>query len=128
MEIATVIISVIGLFFAAVAAWGAVTTVQLTHRMQRDAARKRVIEALISIKYAAASLEELALALRPPGLYERFRDAQKDRERAWITAPLGVVPGDDEILEPLGSLIRAVPRDPDEFDRELDVTEPPGGS
>ena len=71
----TLAIAVVGVMFAAVAAWGAVMTVQLTRRMQVEAALTRVLEALLSVKYAAMALEDA-----PPqseGLV-RFRDAQQD--------------------------------------------------
>jgi hypothetical protein len=119
-----VILSAIGLFFAAVAAWGAVRTIQLTRRMQRDTARKRIVEALISVKYAARAIEEAPKHRSVRDLAERFRDAQQELERAWISAPFGAVPGDDEILEPLGSLISALPWQPDEADRMFELTSP----
>lgn len=106
------VISLLALVFAAIAAYAALTTVQLTRRMQREAQRGRVVEALISIKYSARALEEAysgVVGLRPE-LFDRLRDGLAELHRAWITSALGTIPGDDDVLEPLGELIEADPR------------------
>ena len=131
VELATVIISAIGLFFAAVAAWGAVRTVQLTRRMQIEAGRKRIIEALISVKYAAEALEETPYHWASPGRgrdllvadrEQRFRDAQHELHRAWITGPL--LRGGDDILEPLAALVGAFPRADDAVGQQFELNKP----
>jgi hypothetical protein len=53
------VVSVIGLGCAAVAAWGAVTTVRLTQYMIRDADLRRLLDGVVAMKHAAAAIEEL---------------------------------------------------------------------
>ena len=56
MQVVTVALSACGLLFAAVAAWGAVTTVQLTRELRREEGLRRMREALVTIEHAADTL------------------------------------------------------------------------
>lgn len=106
MELATVIISVIGLLFAAVAAWGAVTTVRLTREMQTEANVSRLLEALMDVEHGVASRTAL-----PEGLGDEIlRNAQRELMRAvvlpWV-APLI----SDKASEQIEYVINAQPGD-----------------
>jgi hypothetical protein len=84
---ATTIISAVGLFFAAVAAWGAWMTVRLTRQLQSDARRRRAIEAVLGVQYAAEDLRDHPMSAEKK---ERFVDAQRELERAGIQSFVGI--------------------------------------
>jgi len=78
---ATTILSAIGLFFAAVAAWGAWQTVRLTRQMRREEGHRRLVAALLEVQHAAEDL-----TVRPTDLerQDRFREAQRELTREGV--------------------------------------------
>ena len=96
---ATTIIAAIGLIFAAIAAWSAWRTVRLTFQIQHEADLRRLIGALISIKYVA----------EPPGVLtklevqDRYREAlaELDRALALAVSVKGTWAAGGEELQPL---------------------------
>ena len=84
MEIATVIIAAIGLFFAAVAAVAAWETVQDTRIMRWEANLSRVLEALTAIRRAARDMDPAHTNpnLSQWELQQRLKDGQQELDRA----------------------------------------------
>jgi hypothetical protein len=108
MELATVIIAALGLFFAAIAAWGAAEAVAMTREMQRDATVRCFIEALLSIVHLCNALEQLhpQQVAAHESLRARFQDAQLQLSRCGaVPFPMVGAPEDgQELFDLLSSL------------------------
>jgi hypothetical protein len=89
MEAPTLIFSVIGLIFAALAAWAALATVVLTRESVRAAEHRRIFEAVAAMNDAARLLVE---ARTEQWRRERFRDAQLEVQRAVAIPPYPLTP------------------------------------
>jgi hypothetical protein len=76
VEIVAIVISAIGLFFAARAAAAARETVQLTKEIRQKDDVRRVLQALTGVQRAAHALTLLPPGARSSDLEDRFFDAQ----------------------------------------------------
>lgn len=80
-------VSIFGLFFAAVAAWGAMQSTRLTRQIGDEADRRRLVEALVGVQWAADALRTRPNSWLAVDVTTRFSCAQEEVARARSIAP-----------------------------------------